>query len=957
MTLLDKALQDRLARLVPPDLVARLPDVEAMTEVIRRLSGLHKTIGSFIPQYVADDESLLTRSLGLKRPGAFLFADVSGFTALSERLRESGGDAGAETLTLVINDYFSTMLEILAKSDGQLLKFAGDALLAFFPGRQDDAAPKAIRTGLRMQRAMTRFQPIQTPELIALLGEHGQSLTMSIGISYGELFEAYVGNSAQRDHLIQGRLPGDAMDAEGVGDKDDVIISDALAEVARRQFTLKPLGSGFQCVVDDLGDRLDDYEFQIPQRRRAKTAAIFDFDVDNLVETLRVLLEQVENVSRFVAPAVVQELVASGGEQLQSQNRLVVTMFVHVSGFAEMLEAWGDEQLPALTLILERYYALIQRAVSVHGGSITRSDPYQLGMKLLIIFGAPIANPDDPERAVATALELQRLVQQLNQRLHEEALHGQRQHVEIVQRIGITLGPVFAGEVGWRARREYTVMGDDVNLAARLMSKAEFGQTLISERIWKRVRHAFEAQPVEALQLKGKRLPVQAYTVVRAIPRLQSATVLSDTPFTGREWELQFLQRLLQDAQRGGPVHSARLVGEAGVGKSRIARQLAFLAERAGFRVAWSTCALRNSDVSTWSMLLAQLLDIQVHDAVRAREQLGASLAELNIEHLTPALAGLLLASAKLAPNEKPTAPQTPGIRRNVFDIASQTSAPGATPGGIFALAGQHLHNNSQTSVQPGADLWQQAGQRISTGEAIAQFLAAFTRQHPTLIVIDDLQREHQSALQILSRLLAETTPMRLLVVLVHEPDDIHVGPEPTQIDDLPETDAGLMAIRLLRADSLSESLRSLLWQQARGRPIYIEALVQALIAKELIDIRDGCAGLRADAARIAPPDEVRKLVISRTDRLTPVAQATLRAAAVLDEPFTAGALKAVAGFERDDELEHALDELTTAALLETDTNGGFRFKYGLTQQVISDSLPRQLRQNLQKAAETFRTP
>ena len=98
-------------------------------------------------------------------------------------------------MTQIINDYFAKMLEIIAKSDGQLLKFAGDALLAFFPQRVNermDEAEKAIRTGLRMQRSMQEFfQPIQNPLLNELFGEHDLELTMSIGISQGNLFEAF----------------------------------------------------------------------------------------------------------------------------------------------------------------------------------------------------------------------------------------------------------------------------------------------------------------------------------------------------------------------------------------------------------------------------------------------------------------------------------------------------------------------------------------------------------------------------------------------------------------------------------------------------------------------------------------------------------------------------------------------------------------------------------------------
>src|SRR5690606_31873344 len=115
---------------------------------------------------------------------------------------------------------------------------------------------------------MDRFQPIQTPALAELIGAHDQRLSMSIGVSHGDLFEAYVGTSVQRDHFIQGRLPGAAMTAEGAGEKDDVIVDAALAAATSGEFSFTPVEDGFLRVVDNLGDALDDYEFRALTRRR-----------------------------------------------------------------------------------------------------------------------------------------------------------------------------------------------------------------------------------------------------------------------------------------------------------------------------------------------------------------------------------------------------------------------------------------------------------------------------------------------------------------------------------------------------------------------------------------------------------------------------------------------------------------------------------------------------------------
>ncbi len=950
---LDITLRSRLSRFIAPELVERLPDVDALAEAIRRLGGLYKTIGSFVPGYVADDERLLTSSAGMLRPGAFLFADVSGFTALSETLQRHGGEAGAETLTLVINDYFSTMLEILAKSDGQLLKFAGDALLAFFPGEITDSSSKAIRTGLRMQRAMSRFQPIQTAELTQLLGEHDQRLSMSIGISHGQLLEAYVGNAMQRDHLIQGRLPGSAMAAEGAGDKDDVIVSEALASATAKEFEFWALDDGFLRVIDNLGNTLDDYEFRIPARRRAKSGALFDFEPDNLLESLRTELDRVEKVSRFMAPAVLNELVSSGGDHLQSQNRVVVTMFVHVSGFAEMIERWGEDRLPVLVSILERYYSIVQRIISVHGGSLTRTDPYQLGMKMLITFGAPVANPDDPQRAVTAALEMQRQINELNLRLRDE-MESDIEGLPIQQRIGITLGVVFAGEVGWRARREYTVMGDDVNLSARLMGKAAMGQTLISDRVWRRVSHLYESTPVEPLQLKGKSQLILAYVITGVIARPVGLPSTSDTPFTGREQLLGKLLGELNALKTQPGLHAISLRGESGVGKTRLARELAQAAEAANLKVAWATCSLKTERRHTWASIVSQLLRIDLYGGEAARQALKNELAALNLSQLEAAFTELLF--EVVIPAEPPPKPAEAAApkRRSIFDLATPLGDINAHDSGVFKLAGNQLSSANSEKLKTKTGLWKQADMRTSQDEAVARFLRVFTQRCPSLVIIDDAHRENPQAVQILERVLRDAGPMALMILIAHEPAPFTLDVTPIQITDLSQEETHLMVARSLAVGDVGPRLRQLVWARTNGRPLYVEALLQTLSEQGDIVLTDGIAELAASAKVDALPEDVRKLVISRVDRLGPAAQTTLRSAAVLGEEFTAEALWAVTGVETLEDLDAVLRELTQADIIESAFASNYRFRHGMTQRAIYESLPRLLRQKLHRTAAEY---
>lgn len=957
---LDISLRTRLSRYTPVDLLDKLPDTDAVTEVMRRLSGLQKSISSFLPLYIADDEALLTGDQGFLRPGTFLFADVSGFTALSERLQQHGGSEGAETLTIVINDYFSTMLEILAKSDGQLLKFAGDALLAFFPANNDEVT-KAIRTGLRMQRAMAKFQPIQTPELKQLLGDHDQQLSMSIGISRGKLFEALIGNSAQRDHIIQGSLPGMAMNAEGAGERDDVIIDEAVYAVASEQFETVALGGGFYRVVDNLGDNLDDYEFRIPNRRRAKSTAILELDNDRLLDDLRIQLERVEKVGRFMAPAVLNELIANGGDQLQSQNRLVVTMFMYVSGFATMLERWGEEKLPLIITILDRYYSIVQRAIAAHGGNITRTDPYQFGFKMLVTFGAPVANADDPQRAVSAALEIHRQVALFNARLQEELppeMHCAPTFV--AQRMGITMGPVFAGEVGWRARREYTVMGDDVNLSARLMGKAEMGQTLISQRVWSRIREQFDTEAIAPMQLKGKTLPIQAFLVKGIATHAVGFPSTSQTPFVGRETLMQEAQSWLNSVKTSRSPQVLALQAEAGLGKTRFAKELAQYAERNDFRIAWATCALKSERKTTWATLISQLLHIDRDSAnSNARKLLKEELAKLGLTGLEGVFTDLLF--DVVLPVEHPTPRQQtdsekPAGTVDLFNLAARIGSTEEKRSGVFGRARAHVQRDEQANVKSSSALWQQAEMRTSLDEAVAQFLCAFTQKYPTLLVIDDLHRENPQALTILRRVLANTGMMRLALLLAYEPVELDLDLQPVTLTELTENDTYLMAVRYLQVDEIDYRLCELVWKRTNGRPLFIESLLQTLVDDQQIDMTKERATLKPEANIDALPDDIRKLIISRIDRLSSHAQHALRAASVLGEEFTVDALAAVSDVHETNELNAALRELVHAQVIEEGLENTYHFRHGLTRVAMYETLPRILRQKLHRLAAEYLT-
>jgi adenylate cyclase len=947
MVELDPTLRTRLSKYLTLELLAELPSTTAIAQATQNLSSLHKTISSFLPQYVVEDEAHLNEDYGKLSPGTFMFADVSGFTALSEKLMEKAGAEGIEILTKIINDYFSTMLEILAKSNGQLLKFAGDALLTFFPKESLDEFPKAINAGLRMQRAMAeKFQPIINDDLDRWYGQHNLQLTMSIGISRGELFEALVGSINQRDHMIMGKLPGQADAAEKAGVRDEVIIPAEWGEQYGKMFELKPIGEGFLQVVDNFGDNLGDYEFALPNRRRSKSSFLFSFDEDQLVSDLQNELARVETISRFVSSEIVNKLVVRG-DHIESENRLATVIFVHFTGFAELLDVWGSENVDNITLLLSQFYSTMRRVIATHGGVLTRTDPYALGSKMLITFGAPVAHPDDNERAVQTGLDMLRQLEAFNIRLKEE-LPAELMSLfpYIKMRMGITQGNVYAGEVGWKQRREYTVMGDDVNLAARLMGRADFGQIIISRNVWERVNTSFQTESLPLFTAKGKSEPIQSYSVSNIIQEQVATT--SSTPFIGRDVILLSLNMSLQQASRGPKrLRALALHGEIGVGKTRLAKELVVSAKSSGFKVAWITCRSQSSPKTAWVLLISQLLDINRHaDVERQKAQLSESLSALDLSGLIEPFSSLLFEVEEQArPN--PAANRRRNASKSTNDIFKKLSSDNtiASMDDVNSLR-QRIKQSYSGTGGKGA-FWSDLQLGTSLSESLVKFLKVYTAETHTLIILDDLHKENQRTLNRLKRVMEDLSGAHLMIVATFEPStDPGIDFHKIAVADLPEDQTLLMASAILDRQELGPKLAKFIWESTNGRALFIESLIQTLVDTDQLVVDGGVYELKPDANVADLPDNVRGLVISRMDRLPADARQMVRAAAVLEDNFSLAELDFISAVDNPN---------VTQQLFENSDGNIYRFQHGVTQQAVYEELTRLQRQNFHlKVADMY---
>ena len=248
-----------------------------------------------------------------------------------------------------------------------------------------------------------------------------------------------------------------------------------------------------------------------------------------------------------------------GDEPLPEERRQVTVLFADLSGYTAVSERLDPERIKSL---VDRALRRLGAEVERYGGKI---DKY-IGDNVMGVFGAPIAHEDDPERAVRAALAMQAAMDEINERVIADV------GASFALRVGVNSGDVLAGRIG----DGYTVIGDPVNVAARLQGAAKPGTVTVGELTHRLTRSAIEYVELEPLTLKGKSEPVPAWEAVRAVVRGRAPrTARSSTPLVGRDDESELLLSLYERVVREQRPHLVTVIGQAGVGKSRLLRELA----------------------------------------------------------------------------------------------------------------------------------------------------------------------------------------------------------------------------------------------------------------------------------------------------------------------------------------------------------------------------------------------
>ncbi|WP_420631586.1 tetratricopeptide repeat protein [Candidatus Leptofilum sp.] len=856
------------------------------------LTGTHlRQLSAYIPATLADR---IMRH-GLPTPGepralmaATLFSDISGFTRMSEELA-SDGPRGAEELNRVLLVTFTAMIDVIHELGGAVNHFYGDAMSVYFPDTDGRAAQRALVCAQMMQQLMlTSFNRVVTNRPT---GKHPFfELTIKIGVGYGRCQELVVGNPQQSlEFVLTGEAVDEAAMAEHHANSGDIIASAAVMQQAGLPLNRN---SAFQKV-----------ETAVPE---PETQPILNWDSYDDAAQQRLA----DVILPFVPPALFRRLVATESTDM-AEHRPVTTIFVQFD-YKNRQEASSDIETAALGQQLQQYYEWASGVVSRFGQENARVNRVLTGDKgnqLHIMFGAPVA-PDAPEQALRCLLAIQR----------------EKPSFIDAQRIGVAVGKVFAGPVGSSARREYTVVGDVVNLSARLMQVCEPGAILTDQPTAERTQQVIECEPLPAVHLKGKQTAVTPHLVQRdrAVTTLMKAYVGRwERPLVGREDEQDVLLGGMDAALRG--VGGATAVyGGTGVGKSRLlaAGVRHWLANDGLGLIGVCYPHTKDTPYSPWR-------DVW-------REYFG--LAEgMTIEQQMTAVTTQTLALL-------PEVSEDVGLWRELLGLPMLQAG---TLGDLTAEARQvRLFNLVRRCVQ------------------------AIAGQQPLLIVLEGLQWADQATLALLDDLGSHLEGIAVFLATTfraREDVDIELLERPScltiPLADLSPASARRLLAQLVGTSELPAPVEQHLGIRDReGRdspvnPLFLEEALKVMMGVGVLRVNGRVQVDEAELARMQVPDTIHGLLLARLDRLPPAGRDLLQVASIIGRQFAAEPLQVIAEAPTQQIVLNLLTDLSESEmtrLISAAPEWTYLFQHALTHEVAYESLPYARRQKLHAAVANW---
>jgi class 3 adenylate cyclase/tetratricopeptide (TPR) repeat protein len=577
------------------------------------------------------------------------------------------------------------------------------------------------------------------------------------------------------------------------------------------------------------------------------------------------------------------------------ERKVVTVLFCDLVGFTARSDRADPEDVKAT---LRPFHARLKQEIEAHGGTLDKF----IGDAALGVFGAPVAHEDDPERAVRAALAIQKAMTELNAR---------DSTLELTVRQGINTGEAVVA-FGAGPQIGESVTGDVVNTASRLQSAAPPGGIVVGEATYRATKTAFVYRSLDAVTVKGKAEPLNVWLAVESRGRIGAELARSHaTPLVGRERELARLREAYATISGEPSVHLVTLVGEPGVGKSRLLAELSKHIGALPKPAMWreGRCLPYGEGVTFWA--LGELVK-----------------AQAGIMDSDPPEDAWIKLDVAIPDNE----PDREWMKQRLGPLV-----------GLEATSG---------------------GDREETFTAWRRFLESIAASGPAVFVFEDIHWADQPLLEFIEHLVESSAGFPMLLVCSARPDlyERHHGwgesaSNSTRITLSPLTadDTARLISALLGQAALPTDLQSLLLERAGGNPLYAQEFVSMLKDQGLL-VQEAGTWRMVDGADVRFPDSIQSLIAARLDTLTPTNKAVLQDASVIGRVFWSGAVATMGDRDREPPRK-ALDELSRKDLILLEAPSAiegetqYAFWHALVRDVCYSQIPRASRATRHRAA------
>jgi len=597
----------------------------------------------------------------------------------------------------------------------------------------------------------------------------------------------------------------------------------------------------------------------------------------------------------YVPKAVISRIL-EGKESLPSERSEATIIFIDIKDFTKLADQLDPEKT---TEIINNIFGPITVLIDKYGGSINKF----LGDGLMAVFGAPFSNEDDPERAARASLDIMKSIEE-----NGKIKIGSKVK-SLKARIGINTGLCISGEIGSTSRKEFTVIGDTVNLASRLQVNATPGKILIGEKTFLRIKGQFIISSPRKLKIKGKKDLVSVYTLKNEKKKISFLEQKKDShsPFMGREKELKNLKEALKKSyQSKGQV--LEISGDLGIGKSRLILELTKESFAKKFNILFSNCSSweKSKPYTPLMEIFTKIFEIKFDDNLNEIEKkIEYKIKEIDSSLLFTSSYFSRLLSSKIKSLEE--------------------------------IMGQSKEENNLFI------------------RAMKKLLFSFSSQKPLLIIIEDMQWIDDASAEFLIQCSKEIKEYSFLLIYslresLKKRESI-AGSKRIRLIPLRNSESDKLIRLLIKENDIYKIMKDRIISTANGNPLFIEEIARGIEERRLSADKDRLGNYSEMFANFQIPDTIQSISRARIDLLPVGLKEILYQASVFGRDIEIKLLQKITNLEVKILLE-MMKELQTQQFIEEvektpQLQRHFAFTHSLIQEIAYNSLLFKTRRNL----------